>query len=110
MSPRPLLCWGGPQHGRVVGLPNDDSVMLFPVPRTLTTARPLDDRDPLSAVLPTVRYDVEKFGWVTPHGEWETWRVLVYPENKDTQKRQLEVAANFVIWMAGPFAPPDRST
>ena len=100
-----VLCWGGPKHGAVVAI-RGTAPVLFSVPPKLTTARVLDGMDPLAAVLPTVRYDVEKFRWANPNGYLETWRVLVYSENSDTQKRQLEVTANFVLWMAGPFAPP----
>lgn len=98
---RGVLCWGGPEHGRVVPIEGGNGYYVFPV-RTRITRVPEDEDPRVMARLATVRYDLEKFGWRNPNGDSEMWRVLVYPENKDTQKKQLEVAANFVIWLATP--------
>lgn len=96
-----VLCWGGPMNGKVVPIQGTDYVIEFPMP-----SRPVrwDEEIPATVMMSRVRYDVEKFAvpWDSEHAD--EWRVLIYPENKETQKRQLEVFANFLIWLTNMLA------
>ena len=96
-----VLCWGGPKNGKVVSVRRDQirSVYRFPIMPRLSH-RMADPADVFAPAIQAVEYRVEKFAWAPDEHTGEWWYVLVYLENLDTQKRQLEAAANFVVWLA----------
>lgn len=93
-----VLCWGGPEHGQVVRLPDEPSpVHLFPIERRMGYTEPQVQS---WMGIQTVAYDVKKFG--TAYGAVrESWPVLVYQENRERLERNLEAHAAFVLWMCG---------
>lgn len=95
-----VLCWGGPLNGEVVPIPEGHTVWLFLMPTRYTGTLISEPIEPTAPRCPTVRYDVERFQVRWSPARVEVWPVLVYPENKETQQRQLAVFANFLIWLA----------
>lgn len=88
MAARGMLCWGGPEHGRVVVVDASHYTWVFPIERRLT-ANSLLRAEPTGLSIQTVTYDVERVRFRDAE-----WKVLVYPENKERHQDRLCDAMN----------------
>lgn len=93
-----VLCWGGPEHERIVSIPGDRDVWLFPVERRLTAMSMMADPEPMAPALGTVRYNLE---WVGR--DHEEWPVLLYPENIERLRKNLIGTLRLIEWACDPW-------
>lgn len=92
------LCWGGPEHERIVRIPGDRPEWLFPVERKLSVLSLMDDPEPMAPALGTVRYTLE---WVGR--DEEEWPVLMYGENIERLRKNLIGTLRLIEWACDPW-------
>lgn len=92
-----VLCWGGPEHGKVWAFPKRPTgTHTFAVMRR-PSYKP-DKLEPLSLMIQTVAYQCERVV-----DGWQYWDVLVYLENHAALMKNLQGHIRAIYWMAHPY-------
>lgn len=95
-----VLCWGGPEHGKVWAIPPTASstVYTFTLHRNPGLGNPEGDPSRFLSVA-TVSYDFDKVA--ARYGDTrEVWTVLLYGGTKMRLTLNLIAHMNLILWMA----------
>jgi hypothetical protein len=96
-----VLCWGGPEHERVVPIEASATTVEFPIQRRLTSADAA--LDPVSPYISTVRYQVHRWGVRWGEDTTEEWRVLIYGDGEERLLKNFTGTVRLIQWMAEPW-------